>query len=76
MEAKIYSVVSGVTALDLKHPQGTWENSITIQFVAMGYADPVEESYCSRMDNDERIRIKDVADRTGRPPGKSVIGQQ
>ena len=76
MEAKVFSVVSGVTALDLKLPKWTWEDSVATQLVNQGYADVSEESYCSKMDNEERVSIQEVATRTGAAPGKSVLKRQ
>lgn len=65
MDAKIFSVVDGITTLDFKPPNGTWEDSIATQFLHQNFADPVEEPYCSKMDNEERCVVQEAASKSG-----------
>lgn len=50
----MFSVVNGITTLDLIGEGGSWDNSIAHQIVNLKYGVNVEESYVSKMDNEER----------------------
>ena len=65
MDAKIYSVVDGITTLDFLPAGGSWDDSVAAQFLRSKYADSVEETYCSRMDNEERVIIQEATMRSG-----------
>ena len=54
MDAKIYRVVDGITTLDFLPAGGSRDDSVAAQFLRSKYADSVEETYLSRMDNTSR----------------------
>lgn len=51
---KVFSVVNGITTMDLTEEGGNWDESIAQQMVKLGHAVRVEESYMSKTDNEQR----------------------
>ncbi len=50
----MFSVVDGITSLDLKETDGSWENLISAQMLKLNYAVQVEESFLNKQDNKQR----------------------
>ena len=54
LTAKVFSVVDGVTTLDLVEKDGDWGNSMANRLLEQKFAVKVDESYCSKLDNEVR----------------------
>jgi len=50
----VFSVVNGITSLDLIEQGGSWENPISAQMLELNYAVRVEESFMNKQDNEQR----------------------
>jgi hypothetical protein len=56
----VFSVVDGITSLDLKDENGSWENSISAQMLKLNFTVRVEESFLNKQDNKQRQSAKEA----------------
>ncbi|XP_046649298.1 probable ATP-dependent RNA helicase spindle-E [Daphnia pulicaria] len=54
LTARVFSVVNGITSMDLIGEGGSWENSIAAQMLELKYAVKVDESFINKRDNEQR----------------------
>jgi hypothetical protein len=57
---KVFSVVNGITSMDLMEPDGSWENSISAQMLELNHAVKVEESFMNKQDNEQRSSAQEA----------------
>lgn len=60
LTAKVFSVVNGITTMDLIGERGNWDNPISSQMLALNYAVRVEESFMNKQDNEQRQSAQEV----------------